>query len=52
MNVCRLDDYLKEVGVGRRPINDPFFNEGYKVCNAFLRTGITVDDDEDLCHRV
>ncbi|XP_043284618.1 zinc finger protein 511 isoform X2 [Venturia canescens] len=53
MDLCKLDDYLKHVvGVGRRPVDDSFFNETYKACNVFHKTGITVEDDEDLCHQV
>lgn len=44
--------FLKEIGVGIRPINDKFFNESYDVCKVFQRTGITVEDDEELCHQV
>ncbi|KAK0083917.1 hypothetical protein PV325_007938 [Microctonus aethiopoides] len=41
-------EFLKEIGVGVRPIRDPFFDESYRVCKVFQRTGVTVEDDETL----
>ncbi|KAK0163467.1 hypothetical protein PV327_007142 [Microctonus hyperodae] len=45
-------EFLREIGVGVRPIRDSFFDESYRVCKVFQRTGVTVEDDETLCHKV
>lgn len=45
-------EFLRDIGVGVRPIRDPFFDESYRVCKVFQRTGVTVEDDETLCHKV
>lgn len=45
-----MEELLKKFGVGPRPIDDPFFDDSYKVCKVFERKGITVVDDEELCH--
>lgn len=39
-------------GVGQRPIDDPFFQQTYNVCKIFQRKGVTVEDDEELCHEL
>lgn len=45
-------EFLKNIGVGVRKINDPFFDETYKQCKVFQRKGIIVEDEEELCHDV
>ncbi|KAI4494064.1 hypothetical protein M0802_009331 [Mischocyttarus mexicanus] len=45
-------EYLKSIGVGVRPINDPFFEETYKDYKVFQRKGVIVEDEEDLCHDI
>ncbi|KAI4486557.1 hypothetical protein M0804_005927 [Polistes exclamans] len=45
-------EFLKSIGVGVRPIDDPFFDETYKSCKIFQRKGIIAEDDEDLCHDI
>ncbi|XP_015174075.1 PREDICTED: zinc finger protein 511 [Polistes dominula] len=45
-------EFLKSIGVGVRPIDDPFFDETYKSCKIFQRKGVIAEDDEDLCHDI
>lgn len=45
-------EYIRELGVGIRPMDDPFFEEGDKICGVYIRTGIIDIDDEMLCHEV
>ncbi|XP_014477529.1 PREDICTED: zinc finger protein 511 [Dinoponera quadriceps] len=47
-----MEEVLKQLGVGIRPVNDPFFDDSYQTCKVFQRKGVTVDDDEELCHEV
>lgn len=47
-----IDKFLKEIGVGRRALNDKFFEETHEACKVFQRSGVTVEDDEELCHNV
>lgn len=47
-----MEEFLQSVGVGLRPINDPFFEDSYSACKIFQRKGVTVEDDEELCHEV
>ncbi|XP_053979401.1 zinc finger protein 511 [Hylaeus volcanicus] len=47
-----MEEFLQNIGVGLRPINDPFFEDSYNSCKIFQRKGITVEDDEELCHEV
>lgn len=47
-----MEEFLQNLGVGVRPIDDPFFEESYNICKIFQRKGITVEDDEELCHEV
>ncbi|KAL6267084.1 hypothetical protein P5V15_000163 [Pogonomyrmex californicus] len=47
-----MEEVLQQLGVGIRPLNDPFFNDSYKVCKVFQRKGVTIDDEEELCHEV
>ncbi|XP_012229765.2 zinc finger protein 511 [Linepithema humile] len=47
-----MEEVLQQLGVGIRPINDPFFDDSYKVCKIFQRQGVTIDDEEELCHEV
>ncbi|XP_031830499.2 uncharacterized protein LOC116426120 isoform X1 [Nomia melanderi] len=47
-----MEEFLHNVGVGLRPIDDPFFGSSYRVCKIFQRKGVTVEDDEELCHGV
>ncbi|XP_058792595.1 zinc finger protein 511 [Phymastichus coffea] len=44
--------FLKTLGVGLRPTNDPFLNNTYEVCKVFERFGVTVEDEEELCHEI
>ncbi|XP_014280097.1 zinc finger protein 511 [Halyomorpha halys] len=48
----KMMEYIKSLGVGMRPINDPFFEEGDKICGVYTRVGIVDEDEEDLCHNV
>ena len=45
-----VKSFLKNIGVGTRPINDPFFNNTYKHCKVFERKGIVVEDSEEYYH--
>ncbi|XP_024885976.1 zinc finger protein 511 [Temnothorax curvispinosus] len=45
-----MEEVLQQLGIGIRPVNDPFFEDTYKVCKVFQRKGVTIDDDEELCH--
>lgn len=45
-----MEDVIRQLGVGIRPINDPFFEDSHKVCKVFQRKGVTIDDEEELCH--
>ncbi|XP_011882622.1 PREDICTED: zinc finger protein 511 [Vollenhovia emeryi] len=45
-----MDEVLQQLGIGTRPVNDPFFKESYEVCKVFQRKGVTIDDEEELCH--
>lgn len=45
-----MEEVLQQLGVGIRPVNDPFLEDSHKVCKVFQRKGVTVDDDEELCH--
>lgn len=45
-------NFLKPLGVGPRPADDSFFNNTYDVCKVFERLGVTVEDEEELCHEV
>jgi len=45
-----MEEVLQQLGVGIRPVNDPFFEESYRVCKVFQRKGVTIDDEEELCH--
>ena len=47
-----IENILKVIGVGRRPANDPFFEETYKCCKVFEKMGVTIEDEEELCHEV
>lgn len=47
-----IDKLLKEFGVGRRSIDDSFFDHTYKYCKVFERKGVTVEDEEELCHEL
>ncbi|KAG7188314.1 hypothetical protein KM043_007972 [Ampulex compressa] len=47
-----VDELLQSFGVGVRHVDDPFFEDSYRTCKVFLRKGITVEDDEELCHEV
>ncbi|XP_063228764.1 zinc finger protein 511 [Bacillus rossius redtenbacheri] len=43
---------LNAYGVGKRHPEDPFFEEGDKLCKPYKREGVFDVDDEDLCHEV
>lgn len=43
--------FLKNIGVGTRDINDPFFEDSHRACKVFQRTGITIDDEEEFLHQ-
>lgn len=45
-----LDGILRQIGVGARPVDDPFFNETYKAFGVFTTLGVYHADDEELCH--
>ncbi|XP_076640039.1 zinc finger protein 511 lethal (2) k10201 [Colletes latitarsis] len=47
-----MEEFLQNIGVGLRSIDDEFFEESYRACKIFQRKGITVEDDEELCHEV
>lgn len=47
-----MEEFIEKLGVGLRPMDDPFFDDSYNACKIFQRKGITVEDDEDLCHEV
>ncbi|XP_028045039.1 zinc finger protein 511 isoform X2 [Monomorium pharaonis] len=47
-----MEEVLQQLGVGIRPVSDPFFEDSYKVCKVFQRKGVTIDDEEELCHEV
>lgn len=47
-----MEEFLRNIGVGLRPINDSFFEDSYNACKIFQRKGVTVEDDEELCHEV
>jgi len=47
-----MEEVLQQLGVGIRPVNDPFFEDSYKICKVFQRKGVTIDDEEELCHEV
>ncbi|KAL6422318.1 hypothetical protein ACFW04_010582 [Cataglyphis niger] len=51
-NLLIMEEVLHQLGVGIRPVNDPFFDDSYKICKVFQRKGITIDDEEELCHKV
>lgn len=43
---------LRDLGVGKRLPDDPFFAKGDTFCRTFLREGIVNIDDEQLCHQM
>ncbi|XP_012254443.2 zinc finger protein 511 [Athalia rosae] len=45
-----MDEFLRDIGVGQRSPHDPFFDEALKTCKIFTRKGVTIVDDEELCH--
>lgn len=47
-----MEKFLQNIGVGLRSIDDPFFDDSYRICKIFQRKGVTVEDDEELCHDV
>ncbi|EGI59722.1 PREDICTED: zinc finger protein 511 [Acromyrmex echinatior] len=47
-----MEEVLQQLGVGIRPVNDPFFEDSYKICKVFQRKGVTIDDEEELCHEI
>lgn len=47
-----IDYIVKTFGAGQRPMNDPFFQQSYEVCKIFQKKGVTVEDDEELCHEM
>ncbi|KAK1126681.1 hypothetical protein K0M31_004307 [Melipona bicolor] len=47
-----MEEYLRNIGVGLRPIDDPFFEDSYNICKIFQRKGVIIEDDEELCHEV
>ncbi|XP_014206673.1 zinc finger protein 511 [Copidosoma floridanum] len=51
-NVDNLLDFVKKLGVGRRPLDDPFFENSHKYCKVLERKGVTIEDDERLCHEM
>lgn len=47
-----MEEFLRNIGIGLRLINDSFFEDSYNACKIFQRKGVTVEDDEELCHEV
>ncbi|KOC61714.1 Zinc finger protein 511 [Habropoda laboriosa] len=47
-----MEEFLQNLGVGLRSIDDPFFDDSYNTCKIFKRKGVTVEDDEELCHEI
>ncbi|KAF7992423.1 hypothetical protein HCN44_001748 [Aphidius gifuensis] len=47
-----IEHFLEMIGTGTRSIDDPLFDDSHKFCKVFQRTGVTIEDDEDLCHPV
>ncbi|XP_033188747.1 zinc finger protein 511 lethal (2) k10201 [Bombus vancouverensis nearcticus] len=47
-----MEKFLQNIGVGLRSIDDPFFEDSYRICKIFQRKGVTVEDDEELCHDI
>ncbi|XP_012278843.1 zinc finger protein 511 [Orussus abietinus] len=45
-----IEEVLQKIGIGPRPVDDPFFDDSYKICRVFERKGITVEDDEEFNH--
>ncbi|XP_076752639.1 zinc finger protein 511 lethal (2) k10201 isoform X1 [Xylocopa sonorina] len=45
-----MEEFLQKIGVGIRGIDDSFFEDSYNTCKIFQRKGVTVEDDEELCH--
>lgn len=52
MSSAIIEECLQQLGVGIRPVTDSFFDESYEVCRIFQRKGVTIDDEEELCHEV
>ncbi|XP_033320956.2 zinc finger protein 511 lethal (2) k10201 [Megalopta genalis] len=46
----KVEEFLQDIGIGLRPVNDLFFEDSYRVCKIFQRKGVIVEDDEELCH--
>ncbi|XP_011499157.1 PREDICTED: protein lethal(2)k10201 [Ceratosolen solmsi marchali] len=46
-----IENFLKKIGVGQRPMKDPFFDNSYKTCKVFERKGVIAEDEEELCHK-
>lgn len=47
-----MEKVLESFGVGLRAADDPFFDESYRSCKIFQRKGVTVVDEEELCHEI
>ncbi|OAD57457.1 hypothetical protein WN48_01958 [Eufriesea mexicana] len=47
-----MEEFLQNIGVGLRSIDDPFFKDSYNACKIFQRKGVTVEDEEELCHEL
>lgn len=47
-----MEQILRSVGVGLRAADDPFLEDSYRGCKIFQRKGVTVEDEEELCHEV
>ncbi|KAL7302046.1 hypothetical protein TKK_0005279 [Trichogramma kaykai] len=45
-------DLITKLGVGTRPVNDPFFNETHDKCKVFARKGVVAEDNEEFLHKV
>ncbi|XP_046421099.1 zinc finger protein 511 [Neodiprion fabricii] len=45
-----MDTFLTQIGIGQRAPHDKFFEDTYKTCKIFVRKGVTIIDDEELCH--
>lgn len=47
-----IENFLKNLGVGPRPLNDPFLENSHNSCKVFERKGVTIEDEEELCHEM
>lgn len=49
----KVEELLKEFGVGFREKSDPFFDEGNKLLEPIVKQGIiSFEEDEEACHEL